>query len=164
MTSKRVNPVHRLLVLFLALPSALMAQAVGHPANVHLIWMGGNDCPPCVAWRAQELPKLEQTEVFKTITFSYVPKTIKSSVPPAFFLPEIVKPLKAKLDTASAGRAGSPQAAVVVNGEVYDYFFGARSAQDMEQMLRAARDGGKYPFPRCLRLDAGSSRRCAQKG
>jgi GNAT superfamily N-acetyltransferase len=27
--------------------------------------MGGNGCPPCVAWRANELPKLRAAEEFK---------------------------------------------------------------------------------------------------
>jgi hypothetical protein len=132
-------------------------------AAVHFIWMGGNDCPPCVAWRAEQLPKLEKTAVFRTVLFSYAPKSIKSTVPPRLFLPEAVKPYKEKLDAASAGRSGSPQAALLVDGQVFDYFFGARSAEDLEEMLLAARDGGKYPFPRCLRLQA-TGRGCAVKG
>lgn len=130
--------------------------------QVHLIWMGGDDCPPCVVWRIEHLPKLQKTAVFKTVLFSYVPKSIRASVPSRFYLPEAVKPYKEILDQASAGRVGSPQVAVLVNGQVFDYFFGARSAEDMEEMLLAARDGGKYPFPRCLRLDA-ASRGCALK-
>ena len=131
-------------------------------ALVHLIWMGGDDCPPCVAWRMEQLPKLQRTAVFRTVTFSYVPKSIRSSVPPRFYLPEAVKPYKEVLDAANAGRVGSPQVAVLVNGQVFDYFYGARSAEDMEEMLLAARDGGRYPFPRCLRLEA-NSRGCALK-
>jgi hypothetical protein len=132
-------------------------------AAVHFIWMGGNDCPPCVAWRAEQLPKLEKTAVFKTVLFSYVPKSIKSPVPPRFFLPEAVKPYKEKLDAASAGRVGSPQVAVLVDGQLFDYFFGVRSAEDIEEMLLAARDGGRYPFPRCLRLQP-TGRGCAANG
>ena len=132
------------------------------PALVHLIWMGGDDCPPCVAWRLEQLPKLQKTPVFKSVTFSYVPKSIRASVPPRFYLPEAVKPYKEILDAASAGRVGSPQVALLVNRQVFDYFYGARSAEDMEEMLLAARDGSKYPFPRCLRLEA-ASRDCAVK-
>lgn len=132
------------------------------PAQVHLIWMGGDDCPPCVAWRLEQLPKLQKAAVFRTVTFSYVPKSIRSSVPARFYLPEAVKPYKEILDAANAGRVGSPQVAVLVNGQVFDYFYGARSAEDMEEMLLAARDGGRYPFPRCLRLEA-TTRGCALK-
>ena len=132
------------------------------PAQVHLIWMGGDDCPPCVAWRLEQLPKLQKAAVFRTVTFSYVPKSIRSSVPARFYLPEAVKPYKEILDAANAARVGSPQVAVLVNGQVFDYFYGARSAEDMEEMLLAARDGGRYPFPRCLRLEA-TGRGCALK-
>ena len=145
------------------LPLSAMAQSPAKPADVHFIWMGGDDCPPCVVWRAEHLPKLEKTAVFKEITFSYVTKVIRSSVPPHLLLPESVKPLKEKLDVASAGRIGSPQVAVMVNGEVYDYFFGSRSAEDIEEMLLAARYGGRYPFPRCVKLEA-DGRGCAVKG
>ena len=131
-------------------------------AQVHLIWMGGDDCPPCVAWRIEQLPKLQKTAAFKSVAFSYVPKNIRAAVPPRFYLPEAVKPHKEILDAANAGRVGSPQVAVLVNGQVFDYFYGARSAEDMEEMLLAARDGGRYPFPRCLRLEA-ASRGCALK-
>ena len=56
------------------------------PPKVHLIWMGGSDCPPCVNWRRFELPKLEKMAEFQEVTFSYVAKTIKSPVPASFFL------------------------------------------------------------------------------
>ena len=138
----------------LLLPASLIAQSPARPTQVHFIWMGGDDCPPCVAWRAQELPVLQKTKVFREIAFSYVPKNIRSAVPPRFYLPEAVKPFKEKLDAANAGRIGSPQVALLVNGKVFDYFFGARSALDIEEMLIAARNGGRYPFPRCLRLEA----------
>ena len=142
--------------------SSPMPGKQSKPALVHLIWMGGDDCPPCVAWRLEQLPKLQKTPVFKSVTFSYVPKSIRASVPPRFYLPEAVKPYKEILDAASAGRVGSPQVALLVNRQVFDYFYGARSAEDMEEMLLAARDGGRYPFPRCLRLEA-TGRGCALK-
>jgi hypothetical protein len=120
------------------------------PLAVHLVHMGGNDCPPCVAWRLNELPKLEQSEIFKSIQFSYVTKPIRSAVPASFFLPAEVKPLKDKLDIASGGGTGSPQGALIVGGEVVDYWFGARSAADIEDMIVAVKTGGKYPFKRCV--------------
>jgi hypothetical protein len=120
------------------------------PLAVHLVHFGGNDCPPCVAWRLDELPKLEKSEVFKSIKFSYVTKPIRSAVPASIFLPADVKPLKDKLDIASGGGTGSPQGALLVGGEVYDYWFGARSALDIEEMIVAAKTGGKYPFKRCV--------------
>jgi hypothetical protein len=129
-----------------------MAQDKPGTPDVHFVWMGGNDCPPCVAWRSTELPKLQASSEFKAVKFSYVNKSITSAVPMRLFLPQEVKPYKQKLDDASAGMSGSPQAAVLVNGEVFDYFQGTRSAQDIELMLIAIRTGGEYPFKRCIKM------------
>jgi hypothetical protein len=137
------------------------AQEAAKPSDpkqpeIHLVWMGGNDCPPCVIWRREELPKLQQSSVFQSIKFSYVNKTVRSPVPPLAALPDEVKPFKDKLDVASSGRSGSPQAAVLVNGEVYDYFHGRRSAAEIEKMIVAIRAGSRYPnrypFKRCVKI------------
>jgi len=49
-----------------------------------------------------------------------------------------------------------------VNDEVFDYYFGVRSAEEVEQMILAVRDGKPYPFERCLKI-AGMGK-CAIKG
>ncbi len=153
------------VVLFAFLVMApLQAQIVREKANaVQLVWMGGDDCPPCVAWRKDELPKLQESAEFKGITFSYVIKMIRSPVPSSFFLPTAVKPFKDNLDYASSGRSGSPQAALLVNGEVVDYFHGTRSAEEIESMLFAIRTGTKYPFERCLKIST-QWRKCDIRG
>ncbi len=140
---------HKFL-LGLALFISLSAQAQTSPV-VHFVWMGGNDCPPCVAWRKDELPKLQALDEFKNITFSYVIKSIRSTVPAGLFLPAAVKPFKDKLDYASSGRGGSPQAAIVVNGEVFDYFRTTRSASEIQMRLAAINTNAKYPFKRCIK-------------
>ncbi len=119
--------------------------------EIHIVWMGGSDCPPCVEWRKSELPKLEKTSEFSAMKFSYVIKPVRSSVPPSFLLPAEVRKYKEKLDFASAGRIGSPQTAVLVNGEVFDYFHSTRTAEEIQQMIVTIRTGGKYPFERCLK-------------
>ncbi len=43
------------------------AQTADAP-RIHIIYMGGDDCPPCVAWRSNELPKLRQTKAFRDRT------------------------------------------------------------------------------------------------
>lgn len=145
----------RLTALLIALWAALPAGAAPGdgppPRAVHLVYMGGNDCPPCVAWRKDELPKLEQTAAFKAIRFTHVNKTVRSAVPPAAFLPEEVRPYKAQLDAAGGGNVGSPQTAILVDGKVYDYYFGARNAADIEAMLLAIQARTPYPWPRCVR-------------
>lgn len=118
-------------------------------------------CPHRIP-RRNELPKLRQTEAFKAIRFSFVVKVIRSGVPSSFFLPEEVKPYKSRLDEASGGRTGSPHFAIMVNDEVYDYYFGVRGAADVERMIIAIRDRTPYPYERCIRI-AGMGK-CAVKG
>lgn len=147
-----------LAALSLGLGSNVWAQAtpdvqpVKDEPKIHMIYLGGDDCPPCRAWRATELPKLQKSEAFKAITFSYVQKTIKSPVPMSFFLPDEVKPYKEKLDQASRRRSGSSQTAILVNGDVFDYYWGTRSAEEVEAMILSIKSGGRYPFKTCLKF------------
>jgi hypothetical protein len=142
--------------------TSISDTAPGKDRRVHIVYMGGNDCPPCVYWRANDLPRLRATEAFRSVSFTYVQKTIPSAVPPAMFLPSDVKPYKDQLDAAGGGRGGSAQVAIVVDGELFDYYFGFRSAEEVEQMILAIRNGTKYPFERCLKRDA--STRCVVRG
>jgi hypothetical protein len=130
------------------------AQSVAKAPEIHFIWMGGNDCPPCVRWRREELPKLQASPEFAHMRFTYVTKQVSSAVPPALFLPADVEPYKDQLDEASNRRTGSPQAALLVNGVVHDYFFGTRTAEQIEDMVQAVRTHGPgdYPFTRCLKV------------
>ena len=146
------------LALALTIPILASATDAARQQDIHFIWMGGNDCPPCVTWRALELPKLQQSAEFKSIRFSHVIKTIKSTVPNRMFLPPEVAPLKEKLDEASGDRSGSPKAAFVVNGEVHDFFSGARTAEALQSMIRAIRDGTPYPFKRCVKISSQSGK------
>lgn len=141
----------RSVLFFLAVFASFSAISQTNP-SVQLVWMGGDDCPPCVAWRKDELPKLKASEEFTRITFSYVIKSIRSPVPSSFFLPTEVKSFKDKLDFASSGRGGSPQAALIVNGEVFDYFHKTRSAAEIQAMLFAVRTSAQYPFERCVKV------------
>ena len=133
----------------------------GELPRIHVIYMGGDDCPPCVAWRANELPKLQKSEIFKSVRFTFVVKSIRSPVPSTMFLPADVVPYKEKLDRASDRRAGSPHFAILVDDEVYDYYFGTRSSEQMVHMLSAVLHREPYPFTRCLRLGTGG--RCAER-
>lgn len=119
--------------------------------KITMIYMGGNDCPPCVAWRREELPKLEAAPAFRAIEFIYVQKMIQSAVPPLFFLPEAARPYKPLLDQSGGGMSGSPQVAVLVNGEIHDYYYGRRSAEEVLAMIDAINRRTPYPFDRCLR-------------
>lgn len=144
-----VSAVMAVLVVGVGTVSAADAPPV---PTVHFVWMGGPDCPPCVGWRLFELPKLQKTAEFQAIKYHYVTKSISASVPPAFFMPDELRPFKNKLDKASGGGFGSPQAALIVDGEVYDYFWGVRTAEEIEMMLKAVRTGSAYPFRRCVKM------------
>lgn len=137
-----------------------LADAGSDPQTVIFVHMGGNDCPPCVAWRANELPKLQASEQFRKIRFVYVVKTVKSPVPSAAFLPAELRPFKEQLDEASGGRSGSPHEAFIVDGKVYDYWFGAKSADEIEAAVSAILTGTPYPHRRCLRRAGGGDRSC----
>jgi hypothetical protein len=142
-------------------PRTPSLAVAGHIApKIQMIYMGGNDCPPCVAWRGLELPKLEKTEAFKAIQYSFVTKGVRSGVPSSFFLPADVKPHKDKLEEAGAGNTGSAQTAILVNGEIFDYYFGTRSALEIEERLAAIHAGGRYPFTRCKALKKNNVRQC----
>lgn len=118
---------------------------------VHIIYMGGNDCPPCVVWRALELPKLEKSDEFKSFKFSFVTKSVRSAVPSSIFLPVEVKPYKQKLDYATGGRGGSSQTVLMADGEVYHHFYGSRTAEQYVNMALAIQNGTPFPESRCTR-------------
>lgn len=166
--NNRIVPIAASLLALLAAPVPAAkpepAKAAAEPPKVHMIWMGGNDCPPCKAWRMTELPKLQKSKEFTAIQFSYVEKLIGSTVPPRLFMPSEVKPYTDKLDAAANGAVGSPQAAIMVNGELYDYFHNTRNAEQIERMLASIRTGSPYPFKRCLKFESRSRSKCAVTG
>lgn len=143
------------LLIALACFSCLgAAQTTVEKPSIHLIVMGGDDCPPCRAWKLFELPKLQSTNAFRGIVFSYVHKWIRASIPPVEDLPSEVQPHKAQLDKASGGFWGSPQTALIVNGNVYDYYWGTRDAKTVTHMIQSIQTGAPYPFKACIKLAA----------
>ena len=142
-----------------ATPAAAQSAGLPSPSSagvaadrIRFVHMGGNDCPPCVAWRSLEYPKLENSPAFEAVGYSYVVKAISSHVPAELFLPSEVKPLKSKLDYASAGKARSPHQIIIVDGEVYHYWIGAIDARDIDAKIAAITSGTRYPGTRCKRL------------
>ncbi|HWH83613.1 MAG TPA: hypothetical protein VNU71_15380 [Burkholderiaceae bacterium] len=94
---------------FLVGVSTASAADAPSPPTVHLVWMGGADCPACVGWRNFDLPKLRKSAEFQAVEYHYLIKSISASVPPAFFMPDELRPFKDKLDYASGGGFGSPR-------------------------------------------------------
>ena len=52
---------------------------------------------------------------------------------------------------------------MIVNGQVFDYFWGVRSADEIVAMLVAIRTGGTYPFARCIKM-SNQGRSCEVRG
>jgi hypothetical protein len=127
--------------------------------KIYLVYFGANDCPPCVVWFRQELPKLQAAILPNGARFFVTTKLVNSAVPPAWFLPSEVRRCKAALDVAGNRVVGSPQIAIIWKGSVYDFVLGTRSAEDLVQSLWAIERGTPYPFPRCVRL--GNDGACA---
>lgn len=145
----------RLLPLLFAFLAAA-AGAQQDRLRIDFVHMGGNDCPPCVWWRQNELPKLEAMPEFKRLRFHYVTKGIRSPVPPAFFFPSESKHLQPLLLEASSGVSGSPHQAVLVDGKVVDYWFGTGAgkgnADEIARLVRAIDAGEPLGRPTCLKL------------
>ena len=140
------------------------AQAAADKPVIDFVNMGGNDCPPCIAWRATELPKLQAMPEFRDMRYWHVVKSVPSTVPPGFFFPSEIKHLQPLLKEASSGATGSPQQAIVVNGKVVDYWFGTGKgdAADLAAMVRAIQQGKPLPRRTCLQLE--TSRSCKTPG
>ncbi len=151
---KKLFVITTSLAAMLLMPVTAQSAPESTKPKIHIIYFGGNDCPPCVTWRATEFLKLQKSEIFKSITFTYVTKAINSAVPSGFFLPSEVKPFKEKLDIATGRNAGSPQVVMLVNDEVHDTFFGSRSAEQYEKMILSVQQNTPYPEPRCVRQQA----------
>ena len=157
--SSHVAVVPLLLSAVLACSPAFARKPIA-PERIRFIQMGGDDCPPCRAWRAVDLPWLQQSPAFSSIWFSFVVKSIRSPIPPVAYLPYDVQHLKAKLDYASGGRAGSPHQVIVVDDEVFDYWFGASGAESIEARIAALVKGAKYPYRRCIKRTGLKDRSC----
>lgn len=155
-----MNRLAWLLAAALSCHATGFAQQESPEPQITMVYMGGDDCPPCQGWRLFELPKLQKSEVFKRVKFFHAIKGIKSTVPPRMFLPAEIKEFKAKLDIASGGMGGSPQTAILVNGEIHDYYRGTRSAEQIEQMIESIVGNAPYPFARCL--EHSSQGRCTR--
>ncbi len=142
--------------------SKTMQPAENKPQHIHVVYFGGNDCPPCITFRGLEFPILQKSPAFSKLEWTFVTKTVSSPVPSGFFLPGRVKPLGDKMRIATAGIGGSPQVVIFVNDEVYDVYSGSRDVEFYEKMVTSILEKTPYPRDRCLQRT--SSRGCEKKG
>lgn len=134
------------------------AAATQNTKRIHIIYFGGNDCPPCLAFRGTEFPKFEKSQEYSQVQWSFVTKSVRSQIPSGFFLPAHVKPLRDTLLQATGSNGGSAQVVILVDGKVHDVFFGSRDADFYQKMVRSVSDS-KLPYPgeRCLERSTGWS-------
>ena len=124
--------------------------------RIHVVYFGGNDCPPCVAFRASEFPKFASSVEFSGVIWSNVTKSVGSAVPSSFFLPSEVKPLRDALLQATGGNAGSAQVVIFVDRKVHDVFWGSRDAGFYQKAVRSITANSEpYPGERCTERGQG---------
>jgi hypothetical protein len=92
---------------------------------------------------------------FQYVRYTHVVKAIQSPVPAAFFFPSEIRHLQPALKEAAGGRSGSPHQAILVNGEVVDYWFGTNRSDPTElaAVFRALHDGTRPQRKLCPHLE-----------
>ncbi|MGV3573118.1 MAG: hypothetical protein ACO1PB_21190 [Ramlibacter sp.] len=159
-----MNPTCRKMALALGL--ACCTLPAWAQKTIDFVSLGGNDCPPCRAWRAVELPKLQAMPEWQLMKYHFVTKSIQTPVPSATFFPAESKHLQPALAEAGNGWTGSPQQAILVDGKVVDFWWGSAmgkgSAEDIAAMVRALHDGTPLPRPACAQLE--TRRSCKKPG
>lgn len=93
------------------------AIAVRKDSVIDVVYMGDRDCPPCVAWKRVDLPKLQATAWFPHIRFTEIKKPIPEPVPAADKLPEHLRPMHEELVRIINRPKGSPMFALLVDGK-----------------------------------------------
>ena len=165
----RIAQITLLITVGFGSTIAKCAESSGTATNnyeIDFVYMGGNDCPPCVRWRGLELPKLMAMPEYGMLRFTYVPKVIGSQVPEASYFPSELRYLRNPIFSASGGVAGSPMNAILVNGKVIEFWRGARDAEVIAQQIRVIRARFKmagsatsaHPQPGAARAFSGQRR------
>jgi hypothetical protein len=142
----------------------LNPQAVQN-GSVQLLFFGGSDCPVCRAWQAAHWPQWQASPEAKLAQFVFIDKTVKMDLNAIKFWPNLISPaLRQSLIKANGARRGSPQMALVVNGELVDFFYGPREASTLAAMVRGARGESLYPSRPCLQLGPSAMDECSLDG
>ncbi|MDP3135220.1 MAG: hypothetical protein Q8N17_02670 [Burkholderiaceae bacterium] len=123
--------------------AAVWSAQSGAAPRIDYVYMGGNDCPPCIAWRQTELPRLRTMPEFQLLHFTHVNKSIRSPVPAAIWFPREIRNLRDPIFVASKGRTGSPLNALVVDGRVASFWWGTWAAEDIAKTVREIHNGSR---------------------
>jgi hypothetical protein len=83
---------------------------------IDLVYLGENGCPPCRAWKALELRKLEQSPEFAQIRYTPITKVIPAPVPPQWALPAHLRPMRDEMVRVINRSSGAPMFALLIDG------------------------------------------------
>lgn len=125
-----------LFASFLALPMLPGASRATHTsADLQLIYIGGQDCPPCQRWRASSLPRwLASPEFQKVNYFEIEPITLKEAYDERSW-PRGLRPILAQIPR----RSGTPRFLIVRDGRIVSNQLGvsawASTLKDLKQYL-----------------------------
>jgi hypothetical protein len=98
---------------------------------IDLVYLGGPDCPYCVAWKAGDLPRLKAMPIYREIRFTEVLKRIADPVPPPEGLPSHLSPMRDEIARVVNRTGGSPMFALLVDGKGVMGGFGTRPYHEM---------------------------------
>ncbi len=98
-------------------PTAAGEVPVTKKTIIDVVYMGDKDCPPCVEWKLNSLPKLKAAPYFPQIRFTEIKKPIADPVPPADQLPDYLRPMQPELVRIINRPKGSPMFALLVDGK-----------------------------------------------
>ena len=107
-------------------------------AKVTLFYFGTDSCPTCRGWKSFDLPKLKETEAFKSIRYVEVQKAIPAPIPSADAFPSDLASLREVISNRFKGRVSSPMFAMVVGDEVTWAYLGAPDNKQVVDAIVAA--------------------------
>jgi len=105
---------------------------------IDLVYLGENGCPPCRAWKALDLPKLERSPEFAQIRYTAVIKVIPAPVPPQWLLPAHLRPMRDEIVRVINRSAGAPMFALLVDGHGVSGGWGTSAYDRLLPLLQLA--------------------------
>lgn len=113
----------------------VMLPALKRDSVIDLVYLGGPDCPYCMAWKAGDLPRLQAMPLYREIRFTEVVKRIADPVPPASGLPAHLAPMREEIARVIDRTRGSPMFALLVDGKGVAGGYGTRPYHEMVPVI-----------------------------
>jgi hypothetical protein len=127
-----------LFIGLIGLGSRAAGEEQGAKARVTLLYFGASNCPTCRDWKRFDLPKLKETEAFRSARFVEIQKEIPAPIPGADRFPPDLAASRDAVSESFKGKVGSPMFAIVSGDKVTWSYRGAPSNQQVVEALNAA--------------------------